>query len=800
MENKTSFRPESLFPTKASLKPLFKQPHVAAVSNHFAIETANSQASVSEWHMSFIRQDQLADLERNFDAVDKNAIATDSRALIEEVLLANKRHINRKLGLHFTSGSALFTTKAASESRAIFSEHKKFVLICEVKNRNLSLDSMTPNHKSRQNVLRVLNTNLKSIFKGLKFLEFGMNCKFYDQSKSVKVSVEKQNFIVMKGFKTAFELYEGGIKLMVDYSTRIIRADSLWTEITNASARNTPMEDIINNNILGKSFITTYGNQKIIRIDEVDLKGRITQPFPDPNFKSYADYFQKKYKCQLTHKDQFVLIHNKKIWEKDMAGQDVCKIVKERYFPELVRPLGLTDAMRADFRIMKELSNHTMMDPENRFAAIHTITSQINDYKNKNFDFKIIEKSNKVSAVNLPTPKIIFANQSSTVPVDGRINVTSLAESKSLTNWALVYDAFSEQNLDVIMSNFSKVSGRFKVKFTNPDTSYCVDNRPKVLDIFNFLSNKCPKLEMVLFAVTRRTAQTIYRDVKKQFNRKGILTQFFVSFNANKDTNGLSKYSNILLQMLNKTGCNLWYINRSLKNSMVLGADVYHARGNKSVASVVSCFDDNFKKSFSTSSIQKREYQEIIDSVAKMVFEHVENYQKVKKILPESIVFYRDGVGEGMVNMIVDKELKKIIELLDKKFGNSRPKIMLVMVTKRIDDRFALAGNCLKNPEPGFMVYKDVVKGERANFFLVAQKVTQGTANPTHYEIVYNELSMSFDDIVGLTYDLTWNYYNWMGPVKVPAPVQYAHKLCALNGELQDSVVSDRIRSLKYYM
>ena len=59
---------------------------------------------------------------------------------------------------------------------------------------------------------------------------------------------------------------------------------------------------------------------------------------------------------------------------------------------------------------------------------------------------------------------------------------------------------------------------------------------------------------------------------------------------------------------------------------------------------------------------------------------------------------------------------------------------------------------------------------------------------------------MSFDEIVGLTYDLTWNYYNWMGPVKVPAPVQYAHKLCALNGELQDSVASDKIRSLKYYM
>lgn len=60
----------------------------------------------------------------------------------------------------------------------------------------------------------------------------------------------------------------------------------------------------------------------------------------------------------------------------------------------------------------------------------------------------------------------------------------------------------------------------------------------------------------------------------------------------------------------------MWYIDRSLKNSIVLGADCYHAKGNKSVAAVVSQFDENFKKSFSVSSIQKREYEEIIKNMS----------------------------------------------------------------------------------------------------------------------------------------------------------------------------------------
>ena len=164
MEIKSSFRKESLFPSKSSLKPAFKQTEIVAVSNHFSITTASKDSTINEWHMSFIHQHQFADLERNFDAVEKTAIQPDARSLIEDVLFTNKRSISRRLGLHFTSGNALFSTKALSEVRVTFTDHKKFVLICELKNKNLTLESMTPNHKSRQNVLRFLNSNLKSVF------------------------------------------------------------------------------------------------------------------------------------------------------------------------------------------------------------------------------------------------------------------------------------------------------------------------------------------------------------------------------------------------------------------------------------------------------------------------------------------------------------------------------------------------------------------------------------------------------------------------------------------------------------
>lgn len=85
----------------------------------------------------------------------------------------------------------------------------------------------------------------------------------------------------MKGFKTAFELYESGIRLNMDYSTRIIRTDNLLLEYNKAIKSGVSSNDFIANNIIDKSFITLYGNQRIIRISDVDMKITASSPFPD---------------------------------------------------------------------------------------------------------------------------------------------------------------------------------------------------------------------------------------------------------------------------------------------------------------------------------------------------------------------------------------------------------------------------------------------------------------------------------------------------------------------------------------
>lgn len=50
----------------------------------------------------------------------------------------------------------------------------------------------------------------------------------------------------------------------------------------------------------------------------------------------------------------------------------------------------------------------------------------------------------------------------------------------------------------------------------------------------------------------------------------------------------------------------------------------------------------------------------------------------------------------------------------------------------------------LNNPNPGSLIYKDFV-GSNAEFYLVPQKVTQGSATPTKFIICQNTFDSSFE-------------------------------------------------------
>jgi aubergine-like protein len=117
----------------------------------------------------------------------------------------------------------------------------------------------------------------------------------------------------------------------------------------------------------GATVVTRY-NQKTYKIYRVDFEQSPESTFDKQGTQtSYTEYFKTRYNEGINDSNQPLFIN------KDRhTGNEVALI------PELCQLTGLTDAMRSDFRLMKDLAQ-----------IVHTNASaKINEIKNLMTHFK----------------------------------------------------------------------------------------------------------------------------------------------------------------------------------------------------------------------------------------------------------------------------------------------------------------------------------------------------------------------------------------------------------------------------
>jgi aubergine-like protein len=118
-------------------------------------------------------------------------------------------------------------------------------------------------------------------------------------------------------------------------------------------------------------------------------------------------------------------------------------------------------------------------------------------------------------------------------------------------------------------------------------------------------------------------------------------------------------------------------------------------------------------------------------------------------------------------------------------------------VNKRITQRFFVENEngTIDNPPSGCVIDKDLVEKSETSaefdFFLIPQHTTQGCVLPTHFFVACNDSQLNREAIEKLTFALCHYYYNWAGPIKVPAPCMYAHKIAELFMNLGDNRAKD---------
>ena len=263
------------------------------------------------------------------------------------------------------------------------------------------------------------------------------------------------------------------------------------------------------------------------------------------------------------------------------------------------------------------------------------------------------------------------------------------------------------------------------------------------------------------------------------------------------DGKGLRSICNkILIQICAKIGGIPWTINNlpfTDAPTMLCGLDVYHQTKlkNKSVLALTATVDRGFSRYWSTVKV-KEVGQEIGVDLQSIMEEAINNFKAINGIFPQRIIFFRDGVASNQRQTIETIEMTAIRRSFESL--KIKVKFICICINKRINAKFFTGDNLknvnsLQNPKEGTSV--PGLGEENKDFFLISHKTLQGSATPSQYHVLVNDQNTDdknanakiFEQLQLLCFKLCYQYFNWVGAIKTPAPVHYAHKLAELVGD-----------------
>lgn len=277
---------------------------------------------------------------------------------------------------------------------------------------------------------------------------------------------------------------------------------------------------------------------------------------------------------------------------------------------------------------------------------------------------------------------------------------------------------------------------------------------------------------MILIAVTNNQSDR-YSAIKKVCTVQHAVPSQVVTarvMNPRDMRKMRSVATKVAIQMNSKIGGLPWAMDVKLNRIMFFGYDVCHDTRDKSrsYGALVATMDMNDptnpkqrNRFFSTVNAH-RDGQELSNFLTMGVKKALSQFKQLYGSLPERLMFYRDGVGEGQTNYVYQHELTNLVDSLKPLYAAAGKALKLgfIIVSKRINTKFFVESGRgpAENVPAGTVVDKVVTLPERYDFFLVSQHVTQGTATPTNYNVLYDTFGLPADKIQIMTYKMCHLY------------------------------------------
>jgi aubergine-like protein len=602
---------------------------------------------------------------------------------------------------------------------------------------------------------------------------------------------------IWPGYSTAIGLYERQIALVADVSHKVIKTSTVYDFMKQLKGN----KELISAKLIGKIVMTRYNN-KTYRVDDIDWKQNPMSAFKLRNGteQRYMDYYKNAYSCDIHDPHQPLLMSMPK--KRDVrAGQEgfICLI------PELCIVTGIDDDMRNDFRMMQDFAKVTRVGPHERARELEALSEEIanNPAARKELADWNLELSGRLAEVkgrvmDKEIIRMTKGRELSNVVVDNDASWSRNMRDVKVTvpvalekqQWLCIYPKSTQEGVNLFMNDLLQVGRSIGMNIGEP-VMVALSFNPRQMEYLETIRTNCDKNYKMVFVVLGSNDKQVYDAAKVELCiQRAIPSQFIVKKTIMRDKGRKSVATKVALQMNCKLGGELWETDMPMSNAMVVGIDTFHDSASKKRSAVgfVASLNKSLTRYYSRSFLQDQN-EELAKGLNSAMTACLKKYLQVNQALPTRIFIFRDGVGDGMLSMVEDFEIRQIEEAFKTLQPGYEPMLSVIVVKKRMNTRIFRVDNRNRsqvrydNPLPGTVVDDVITKPMWYDFFIVSQSVNQGTVAPTHYHVLRDGSKFNVNIMQRLTYKLCHLYYNWPGTIRVPAPCQYAHKLAFLVGQ-----------------
>ena len=413
-------------------------------------------------------------------------------------------------------------------------------------------------------MMRMYNTQMRRNLQHLGYHLIGRN--YFDQSS--KKAIPEHKIELLSGLLTAIAQHDGGLLMVIDTTTKFIRSDTVLALLTQIRQKHgTQWLDEAKRQICGSIVLTTYNNRTYKVDDLVTTKNvRDTTFTRGDRTISLIDYYKEVHDIVINQVSQ-PLIECLPTARDRRAG----RTEKLLLVPELCQMTGLTEEMRKNFQLMKQVGDLSRHKPEERVRNLNNFIGRMNQNAeviadmqkwNIRFDDKLVE----INARELQCERIFMGNDDdrSAKDFDQRsgdfskeMRSKQLFTAVSLSKWMIIVSQRDSTLTQDFVETITKVCRQMAVNLAPPRITTLTDDR--VGSYLSTLSTLAGSPCQMVVTIVPNNNKDRYDAIKKVcYCESPMPSQVIVGRTLSKKHMLMSVCTKIGIQMATKLGAEPW--------------------------------------------------------------------------------------------------------------------------------------------------------------------------------------------------------------------------------------------------